>query len=291
MRRKLWHFASILFLINCMPCAQAIQASTPEAALAEMATADNIDTLIKHFPVKVEEYMAKLPLQQRKAMAEKMLISKALERQGGKLTISADGLSAELLEKEGGEKITITWKNTFTSTSGNDALVQLEIQEKQHTMPLMIGMSYENNEWRVTHVGEWRGTDVESELLPKEEPKNQLGSAAASMLRTLNTAMVTYSTEYPDQGYPSALRALSGQENDEPTQDHAMLVDQAFLQEPAVRNGYLFHYIRISHDAYQITATPLQFTEGSQSFFTDESAVIRVTQESRPATAQDPPLD
>jgi hypothetical protein len=289
MRRKLWHFASILFLINCMPCAQAIQASTPEAALAEMATADNIDTLIKHFPVKVEEYMAKLPLQQRKAMTEKMLVSKALEQQGGKLTISSDGLSAELLEKEGGEKITITWKNTFTS--GNDALVQLEVQEKQHTTPLMIGMFYENNEWRVTHVGEWRGTDVESELLPKEEPKEQPIASAAPVLRTLNTALITYAITYPDQGYPSALRALSGQENDQPTQDHAMLVDRAFLQDPAVRNGYEFHYIRTSHDAYQITATPLQFTEGSQSFFTDESAVIRVTQESRPATAQDPPLD
>lgn len=290
MRRKLWHFAAMLFVISCMPFAQAIQAGTPEAALAEMATADNIDTLIKHFPVKVEEYMAKLPLQQRKAMTEKMLVSKALEQQGGKLTISSDGLSAELLEKEGGEKITITWKNTFTS--GNDALVQLEVQEKQHTTPLMIGMSYENNEWRVTHVGEWRGTDVESELLPKEEPKEQPNaSAAASMLRTLNTAMVTYGTLYPDQGCPSALSALSGQENDEPTQDHAMLVDRAFLQEPAVRNGYVFRYIRTSHDTYQLTATPLQFTEGSQSFFTDESAMIHVTQENRPATAQDPPLD
>lgn len=289
MKRKLWHLAAILLVISCMPCAQAIQAGTPEAALAEMATADNIDTLIKHFPVKVEEYMAKMPLQQRKAMAEKMLVSKTLEQQGGKLTISSDGTSAELLEKEGGEKITITWKNTFTS--GNDALVQLEIQEKQHTTPLMVGMSYENNEWRVTHVGEWRGTDVESELLPKEELKNHLSSAAASTLRTLNTALITYATMYPDQGYPSALRALSGQENDEPTQDHAMLVDRAFLQEPAVRDGYVFHYIRTSQDTYQVTATPLQFSEGSQSFFTDESAVIRVTQESRPATAQDPPLD
>lgn len=73
MKRKLWHFAAILFVISYMPCAQAIQASTPEAALAEMATADNIDTLIKHFPVKVEEYMAKLPLQQRKAMWKKCL--------------------------------------------------------------------------------------------------------------------------------------------------------------------------------------------------------------------------
>lgn len=290
MRRKLWHFAAILFVVNCMPCAQAIQAATPEAALEEMATADNVDTLIRHFPVKVEEYIAKLPLQQRKAMTEKMLVSKALEQQGGKLTISSDGLSAELLEKEGGEKITITWKNTFTS--GNDALVQLEIQEKQHTTPLMIGMSYENNEWRVTHVGEWRGTDVESELLPKEELKDHpISSAAAPMLRTLNTALITYATMYPDQGYPSALRALSGQESDEPTQDHAMLVDRAFLQEPAVRNGYVFHYIRTSQDTYQITATPLQFTEGLPSFFTDESAVIRVTQENRPATAQDPPLE
>lgn len=290
MRPKLWHFAAILFVISYMPCAQAIQAGTPEAALAEMATADNVDTLIKHFPVKVEEYMAKLPLQQRKAMAEKMLVRKNLEHDGGKLTISADGTSAELLEKEGGEKITITWKNTFMS--GNDALVQLEVQEKQRTTPLMVGMSYENNEWRVTHVGEWHGTDVESELLPKEEPKEQpIASAAASMLRTLNIALITYITEYPDQGYPAALRALSGQENDKPTQDHAMLVERAFLQEPAVRNGYEFRYIRTSQETYQLTATPLQFTEGSRSFFTDESAVIHVTQESRPATAQDPPLD
>lgn len=290
MRRQLCRLAAILFVVNCMPCLNALQAGTPEDALQEMATADSVDALIKHFPVKVEQFMAKLPVQQKKAMGEKMLVRKSLEREGGKLTIAADGRSAELIEKEGGDKITVTWKNTYLS--GNDALVQLEIQEKQRTTPLMVGMTYENNEWRVTQVGEWRGTDVESELLPKSESTEQpITAAAVSTLRTLNTALVTYIAAYPDQGYPSALQALSGAENQQPSPDHAMLVDPTFLQDPAVRNGYQFRYIRTGQGSYQLTATPLQFAEGSQSFFTDESAVIRVTRESRPATADDPPLE
>jgi hypothetical protein len=152
-------------------------------------------------------------------------------------------------------------------------------------------MRYEANEWRLAEVGEWRGTDVESELLPKGAATEVHGSSAASMLRTLNTAIITYASTYPDVGYPNSLAALSGQANQEPAPHHAMLLDPTFAQEPVIRNGYQFRYTLTGQEHYQITATPVQQNDGLESFFTDETAVIRATKETRPATASDPPLE
>jgi len=293
MKETFWQFAIILFLLYAMPHARALQAGTPEEALEEMATASSMETVIKHLPVKVQEFIEKLPQQQRAALTDQFLVRKHLEREGGSLTRSDDGSAWELVEKEGGSKAVIRLKKTFIA--GTDALVQLEITEERqgdkHANLIMLGMRYEDNEWRLSEVGEWRGTDVESEFLPKAAPTDAHSSSAAPMLRTLNTAIVTYATTYPDQGYPASLSALSGQANQEPTPDHAMLVDPTFAEEPVIKNGYQFRYTRTGQEHYQITATPVQYSDGSESFFTDETAVIRFTRESRPATAGDPPLE
>jgi hypothetical protein len=287
--KRIWQFALIVFSISMIPSAKALQSGTPEGALEEMATANDIETVIKHLPIKVQEFMEKLPLPQRAAMAEKLLISRNVEREGGSLVKSEDGRAWELVEKRDRPKTTISWKKTFVS--GNDALVQVEIKEEHHTGLMMIGMRYEGNEWRVMQVGEWRGTDVESEFLPKAASEaTGRGAAAASVLRTLNTALVTYATLYPDQGYAPTLRELSGQPDQESGPEHAMLVDPAFLQEPAIKNGYEFRYVRSDGQHYQITATLVQPGEGLPSFFTDESCVIRSTSEGRPANSNDPPL-
>ena len=288
--KRIWQFALIMLSVSMIPSAQALQAGTPEGALEEMATANDVETVIKHLPVKVQEFMEKLPLPQRTAMAEKLLISRNVEREGGSLVKSGDGRTWELAEKENRPKTTISWKKTFVS--GNDALVQVEIKEKNHIALVMVGMRYEGNEWRVMEIGEWHGTDVESEFLPKMASETTgSGADAASVLRTLNTALVTYATTYPDRGYAPTLRELSGQADQEPGPDHAMLLDPAFLQEPAIKNGYEFHYVRSGPDHYQTTATPVQPGEGLPSFFTDESCVIRSTLEARPANANDPPLE
>jgi hypothetical protein len=293
MKKKLCQFATILFLLGTIPHARALQAGTPEEALEEMATADNIQTVIKHLPVKVQEFMEKLPQQQRAALTDKFLMRKNLEREGGSLTRSDDGSAWELVEKEGRSKAVIRPKKTFIA--GTDALVQIEITEERHgekhTNLIMLGMRYQDNEWRLSEVGEWRGTDVESEFLPKSGTTDVHSSSAASMLRTLNTAIVTYATTYPDHGYPASLPALSGQEKQEPAPDHAMLLDPAFAQEPVIRNSYQFRYTRTGQEHYQITATPVQYSENLESYFTDETAVIRFTKESRPANVGDQPLE
>src|SRR5579864_6801141 len=206
--KRIWQFSLILLSISIIPSAKALKAGTPEGALEEMATANDIETVIKHLPVKVQEFMEKLPLPQRAAMTEKLLVKRNVERDGGELSKSGDGRTWELVEKEGHSKTTIRWKNTFIS--GNDALVQLEIKEETHSALLaMIGMRYEGNEWRVMEVGEWRGTDVESEFLPQAASEAiGSGEAAVSVLRTLNTALVTYATSFPAQGYAPTLRNL-----------------------------------------------------------------------------------
>jgi hypothetical protein len=286
-----------LFLTCSVVPAYSLQASTPQDALEEIATAENIATVMKHLPLKVQEYMQKLPVQEKAAMADKLLLSKNLEREGGKLSRTDDGNGWELVEKDGKSKGTITFKKTFIS--GTDALVELEVKEGEHSETAMIGMRFEGDEWRVMKVGHWQGTDLEAEFLHKAEAQEQASdTAAASNLRTLNTALLTYSTAYPEVGYPAALPALSGLENQEGSAEHAKLVDGAFLAVPAAKYGYEFRYTLIDpgnvpgrEGRYLITATPLELGKaGARSFFTDQTAIVRFTAEPRPANENDPPL-
>lgn len=295
MKKLLYPLVISLFVVGSLPRVQALQSGSPEEALEEIVTAESVDTVIKHLPVKVQEFIEKLPKQQKAALTDEFLVHKKLEREGGKLIRSDDG-SWELVEKENGPKVTLTLKKTFIA--GADALVQIEIKEERHgekhTNLMMVGMRFENNEWRLSEIGEWHGTNIEAEFLRKEglsDEHEHGNSSAASMLRMLNTALVTYTTTYPEVGYPANLKALAGEENQQPSPEHAMLIEPAFLKDPAIKNGYEFRYTRIGGGGYQITATPLQYGQGQESFFTDESAVIRLTKESRPATASDPPLD
>jgi hypothetical protein len=288
-------YCLLFLLVYTFSSAVALQAS-PQEALEEIATADKIDTVIKHLPVKVEEHLRKLPAKERAAVAEKLLLSKNLEREGGKLARSDDGSAWEVVEKEGQEKTVLTFKNTYIS--GANALVELEIkgqrhgEAKLHSESMFIGMRFEGGEWRVQQLGHWQKADLEEEFLRNEEPREQVPeAAAASTLRTLNTSIVTYMTTYPDQGCPGSLQALSGHENQESTRDHAMLLEPTFLQDPAIKNGYEFRYMRVDQEHYQITAIPLRWGDGTRSLFTDETALLRAASENRPANAKDPPLD
>jgi len=90
---------------------------------------------------------------------------------------------------------------------------------------------------------------------------------------------------------PSAWRwaALSGAAGARPSPEHAFILES--LTEPLVRDGYVFRYARTTGTRYQITASPVEFgRSGGRNFFIDESAIIRVTSEDRPATQRDDPL-
>ncbi len=66
----------IVLLLGPFLSAKALQGS-PQAALEELATAEKFEDFVKHLPAAVEEHVAKLPKQDREALAEKLMITRA----------------------------------------------------------------------------------------------------------------------------------------------------------------------------------------------------------------------
>jgi hypothetical protein len=118
-------------------------------------------------------------------------------------------------------------------------------------------------------------------------------AAAASGLRTINTAEVTYSVNYPRKGYAASLAAMGPGTSDDcsgnnPTAAHACLLD-ATLGAPSctsgqwcIKNGYKFTVRGICTPAgicsgYVATATPVTAgSTGTKSFCSTADAVIRL---------------
>ncbi len=127
--------------------------------------------------------------------------------------------------------------------------------------------------------------------------------AVVGSLRTTNTAAITYASTYKN-GYPPSLAVLGppkdfGKENC----NTAGLMDE--LLASGQRSHYVFKYTPGAPlekppsagcprgvKSYTVTARPIKYkdTDETPNFFTDETGVIRITREDRPATAQDEPI-
>src|ERR1700743_2460356 len=225
----------VVLLLGPFLSAKALQGS-PQAALEELATAEKFEDFVKHLPAAVEEHVAKLPKQDREALAEKLMITKSLLHDGSTLTHTGAN-SWDVVQKSDGDKRTFTFKNTYTA--GDTALVELEITDKHPTQTLLIRMRLEKDEWRIQNIGQWQAADVAQELLRTERRMEQSDPVqpAAAALRTMNTALLTYYVTYESQGFPMTLQALSGKENDPMTPDQAGLLDPSYLQEPISKAG------------------------------------------------------
>jgi type IV pilus assembly protein PilA len=120
-------------------------------------------------------------------------------------------------------------------------------------------------------------------------------ASAVSSLRTINAAQVTYASTYY-KGYARTLAALGPPpEGSEPSENAADLIVAVLATGP--KNGYRFIFIPGPLDqegraaSYHVIARPIEYGRTSvRSFYTDESCVIRATNENRLPTAQDPPL-
>jgi hypothetical protein len=112
-------------------------------------------------------------------------------------------------------------------------------------------------------------------------------AAAASSVRTVNTAEVVYATTFPAQGYAGSLAVLgpgsppSCSEGKNPDATHACLLDSA-LGCPSswcVKRGYQFAIVSSSETApipdYTITATPINAANGRRNYCSNADAVIR----------------
>jgi len=102
-------------------------------------------------------------------------------------------------------------------------------------------------------------------------------SAAASSIRTINTAEVSYVTAYPTTGY-ATLAALGGPSPcPAPGVAAACLIDNNLAVPPAGgKSGYLFAATLNGPAAYEAAGWPVTLNStGTKSFCSVEDAVVR----------------
>ncbi len=131
-------------------------------------------------------------------------------------------------------------------------------------------------------------------------PPAAVGVAA---LRTINTATFTYASAYGNNLAPT-LTVLAPPKDGKANCNAAGLIDERLAS--GRRAGYVFIYspgpavekppsagCPRGVKSYTVIARPLKYKDalGPPSLFTDETGVIRITSEDRPASAQDPPVE
>ena len=88
-------------------------------------------------------------------------------------------------------------------------------------------------------------------------------ASAASMVRTINVAEVTYASNHPDMGYACSF------------QDLRSISDSIATLEGGERHGYVFQIENCTQKAYTVTAVPRAVQTGARAFCSTEDAVIR----------------
>ena len=122
-------------------------------------------------------------------------------------------------------------------------------------------------------------------------------ASAVGSVRTINTAEVTYSSAYPDQGFATALSNLAGDQTTcagsapAATSSTACLIDNVL--GGGTKSGYTFLAAGSGgppNTTYQINANPISRGQsGQRSFYSDQTGVIRANQ-SATATSNDAPI-
>jgi len=133
-------------------------------------------------------------------------------------------------------------------------------------------------------------------------------ASAVGSLRTINTAMITYQSTY-ENGFAPSLEALgppspsASSGSTTPATPSCRAAD--FIDAPLTsgrKSGYVFQLTPgppaektppgcpVGVQSYTLTARPASSKVGRQSYFTDQTGVIRFTEEDRLATVKDPPL-
>jgi hypothetical protein len=286
-------------LVLLILIAAASAQSTPEEAIVKFVTAETQQDVISVLPEKTRTALAKASPKTRAELFSKFMELKKEEGLKVDTRLSDDLLT--ISDKDGS---TVHLKVKQTVNDGMTAVVVLNItiERKNGTreafMPrgapsAIVWTRMEEGNWRIAGIGggamfELDGDQVLAAIKNDLQPPPEASEASAvGSLRTLNTANVTYASTY-DLGFAPSIQALGG-EGKEPTPEHALLIDPVLASGD--KNGYVFRYERSGQDTYTITARPKPGSvSGKRSFFTDESGVIRFTEEDRSATAQDLPV-
>ncbi len=296
-RMKVRWLISLLFALPLY----AWQGTTPQAALEEIASTTKPEVIARHLPEPLQKRIETLPKVKKQEILSKLLELKSSQLQDCTVRPSQNGDGWEVIDEDGGIKAKVKLDNAFIS--GLDAMLPLRIEADGNLQSFIVTMHLEDNEWRIDDLGPWEKTDLGlAKLLhePTEMEKNE--AAAIQVLQTIGSASNRYAASHPGSGYPSDLKLLTiGPQNLNPAIWRLVgVLDESFAADPLIKNGYRFRYLLTSTGdgtannagSFELTAVPVEFGKtGGKSFFTDQSGVLHMTMENRPATEEDTAVD
>jgi type IV pilus assembly protein PilA len=267
-------------------------------ALIELALSTDTATFERHLPERLQAALHKAPPQRRQEFLKQLNPHEMLEREGGTVRRAESDANSLVVEDKAKGRFLVLTAQQEISDGANAVVIVRGCERKDRCLNFLASMRMESGEWRIVQFATGAGPQLDDPKLLDEFAKSEQSadeSTAVGTMRTYNTAIVVYMTAYPEIGAPLAFSDLGGDtsQSPEPSSSHALLVDPVMAcdQSACIKSGYVFRYTRTGKESYSISARPQQFgTSGTRSFYTDESGVIRVTEEDREPTAKDGPL-
>jgi prepilin-type N-terminal cleavage/methylation domain-containing protein len=118
-------------------------------------------------------------------------------------------------------------------------------------------------------------------------------SASASMVRTLTTGAATYSTTYPQNGFPATLANLGGPPPCTPSSATACITDQdlACATQPCLRENYKYSLTGLGaglpapNTDYVVFSTAVSPAAGGKDYCATQDGVVRFQNTATPPTA------
>lgn len=291
MKRQIGHAVLVILLLGVR--AGWSQAATPEEALEELVTTEDIKVALTHLPPEAQKLMDSLSPDNQKDFAQRLLPQAWLKKR--QLTLKREGDGWNLVEQERWSLGIFSIANSIIS--GRDSLLVLRNERGNGygRVDTLVSMRLEEGEWRVMAFGNWEPKRLESaEFLRRLTPMGKNEAAALHTIEEARGALNSYRLEHPDIGLPAHLEALGKQ-----VDEHGKKKNSAVMEDIFVQDGYEFQYRLISsgsgetwQEQFTITATPVQFGKtGRRRFYADESGTIRFTNEDRSANVSDDELD
>lgn len=287
MRVTAWVFTVLVATVGA-----GAQSSTPQGALEEMVTTDDVEVVLRHLPLAATELLNKLPPRSKAEAFSRLLTSKNLQQDGMELRRAVNGTGWEVVKIDSDE-IDRSLQITDTFVSGDRALLTVRSAQggkATEVHDIAIVMRLEQGEWRLSEFGRFERQRIAEYFSDRFDHARGNESVAVDTLHLLIRALKRYATNYPAIGYPEQLTALACTDG-EPTVEHACITHLYLISgitSATPWNGYNFRYSRGGNGVFHIIATPSEWAEtGGRSFFANESGEIRFTTENRLANEHD----
>lgn len=290
--------ACLVLLLVALPAV----AQYPEVdAVVDALMAKDLRALAKHLPPELEKGLAGLSANEQRQLSEEMLPLRTLARQGAVVKRSdspGEIVVIEPTEPNARNLPAATVKLDKRISDGIECLLRFSVHAgERESEQFQVWMRFVDSEWRIYELEDPRGferikLDAPNFLAKRRHTElNSNESAAIGSMRSYLTAAITYASSFPDIGFPQTAEDLGvsryGTDVDE---HHAGLVDNILSSPPFEKNGYRFTF-KGEKEKFTLIGRPIKFgVSGNRSFFSDETCVIRFTEEDREATEKDGPL-